>query len=106
MDCPVPPIQEVGRRGLTSFKSKLYLIFTYCLCFLDNVLLYTLQYDFELVFAKNSHEFVHEYMKKPEFIELMRRLGALGDGNQDQSKSFLPCYSSYLNILSHYFYPR
>lgn len=25
-------------------------------------------------------------MKKPEFIELMRRLGALGDGNQDRSK--------------------
>ncbi|RDX63693.1 mRNA cap guanine-N7 methyltransferase 1, partial [Mucuna pruriens] len=43
------------------------------------------EYDFELVFAKNSHEFVHEYMKKPEFVELMRRLGALGDGNQDQS---------------------
>ncbi|KAI9093241.1 hypothetical protein K1719_027255 [Acacia pycnantha] len=43
------------------------------------------EYDFELVFAKNSHEFVHEYMKKPDFIELMRRLGALGDGNQDQS---------------------
>ena len=35
---------------------------------------------------KNSHEFVHEYMKKPEYVELMRRLGALGDGNQDQSK--------------------
>ncbi|KAK7290800.1 hypothetical protein RIF29_05507 [Crotalaria pallida] len=43
------------------------------------------EYDFELVFAKNSHEFVHEYMKKPDFVELMRRLGALGDGNQDQS---------------------
>ncbi|KAL9297864.1 hypothetical protein ACSQ67_023760 [Phaseolus vulgaris] len=36
-------------------------------------------------FSKNSHEFVHEYMKKPEFVELMRRLGALGDGNQDHS---------------------
>lgn len=46
----------------------------------------SLQYDLELVFVKNSHEFVHEYMKKPEYIELMRRLGALGDGNQDQSK--------------------
>lgn len=44
------------------------------------------QYDLELVFVKNSHEFVHEYMKKPEYVELMRRLGALGDGNQDQSK--------------------
>ncbi|KAL7582232.1 mRNA cap guanine-N7 methyltransferase 1 isoform X1 [Lactuca sativa] len=43
------------------------------------------EYDLELVFVKNSHAFVHEYMKKPEFIELMRRLGALGDGNQDQT---------------------
>ncbi|KAL8239237.1 hypothetical protein R6Q59_015804 [Mikania micrantha] len=43
------------------------------------------EYDLELVFVKNSHAFVHEYMKKPEFVELMRRLGALGDGNQDQS---------------------
>ncbi|CAN7010851.1 unnamed protein product [Brassica oleracea var. botrytis] len=32
------------------------------------------EYDLELVFVKNSHEVVHE-------------LGALGDGNQDQSKS-------------------
>ncbi|KAG2282255.1 hypothetical protein Bca52824_053475 [Brassica carinata] len=45
------------------------------------------QYDLELVFVKNSHEFVHDYMKKTELVELMRRLGALGDGNQDQSKS-------------------
>ncbi|XP_040986931.1 mRNA cap guanine-N7 methyltransferase 1-like isoform X2 [Juglans microcarpa x Juglans regia] len=43
------------------------------------------EYDLELVFAKNSHEFVHEYMKRPDYVELMRRLGALGDGNQDQS---------------------
>ncbi|XP_071736643.1 mRNA cap guanine-N(7) methyltransferase 1-like [Rutidosis leptorrhynchoides] len=43
------------------------------------------EYDLELVFVKNSHAFVHEYMKKPEYIELMRRLGALGDGNQDTS---------------------
>ncbi|KAH7544265.1 hypothetical protein JRO89_XS15G0138100 [Xanthoceras sorbifolium] len=43
------------------------------------------EYDLELVFVKNSHEFVHEYMKKPEYVELMRRLGALGDGNQDHS---------------------
>jgi hypothetical protein len=25
------------------------------------------QYDFELVFVKNNHEFVHENMKKPEY---------------------------------------
>lgn len=37
---------------------------------------------------KNSHEFVNEFLKKPEFVDLMRRLGALGDGNQDQSKIF------------------
>ncbi|XP_004235844.1 mRNA cap guanine-N7 methyltransferase 1-like [Solanum lycopersicum] len=43
------------------------------------------EYDFELVFVKNNHIFIDEYMKKPEFIELMRRLGALGDGNQDRS---------------------
>eukprot|EP01018_Ginkgo_biloba_P010763 Gb_41173 [translate_table: standard] len=40
-------------------------------------------YGLELVFKKNSHDFVHEYIKKPEFAELMRRLGALGDGNGD-----------------------
>lgn len=44
------------------------------------------QYDLELVFVRNNHVFVEEYMKKPDFVELMRRLGALGDGNQDQSK--------------------
>ncbi|KAJ7949512.1 mRNA cap guanine-N7 methyltransferase [Quillaja saponaria] len=43
------------------------------------------EYDLELVFVKNFHEFVHEYMKKPVFVELMCRLGALGDGNQDRS---------------------
>lgn len=53
-----------------------------------------MQYDLELVFVKNSHEFVHEYLKKPEFVDLMRRLGALGDGNQDQSKSLLQLISS------------
>lgn len=42
---------------------------------------------------KNSHEFVHEYMKKAEYVELMRRLGALGDGNQDPSKT-----SAYVSV--------
>ena len=53
-------------------------------------------HDLELVFVKNSHEVVHEYMKKTEFVELMRRLGALGDGNQDQSKS--QCFDSEPNL--------
>ena len=48
---------------------------------------------------KNSHEFVDEYLKKPEFVELMRRLGALGDGNQDQSKSDSCLFVSLLCIL-------
>ncbi|KAK6934370.1 mRNA (guanine-N(7))-methyltransferase domain [Dillenia turbinata] len=43
------------------------------------------EYDLELVFKKNSHAFVEEYMKRGEYAELMRRLGALGDGKQDQS---------------------
>ncbi|XP_028094368.1 mRNA cap guanine-N7 methyltransferase 1-like [Camellia sinensis] len=43
------------------------------------------EYDLELVFVKNSHVFVDEYLKRPDFVELMRRLGALGDGNQGQS---------------------
>lgn len=46
----------------------------------------TMQYGLELVFVKNSHVFVGEYLKKPEFVDLMRRLGALGDGKDDQSK--------------------
>ncbi|GAU31927.1 hypothetical protein TSUD_271120 [Trifolium subterraneum] len=54
------------------------------------------EYDFELVFAKNSHEFVHEYMKRPEFVELMRRLGALGDGNQDQGNPLYLCYFNFI----------
>ncbi|KAL5700217.1 mRNA (guanine-N(7))-methyltransferase [Ranunculus cassubicifolius] len=43
------------------------------------------EYDLELILVKNAHEFVTDYLKKPEFAELMRRLGALGDGNQDHS---------------------
>ncbi|KAI5605628.1 hypothetical protein BDE02_01G365300 [Populus trichocarpa] len=58
------------------------------------------QYDFELVFVKNNHEFVHENMKKPEYVDLMRRLGALGDGNQDLSGFFfLYLYAYSLNLL-------
>jgi hypothetical protein len=40
--------------------------------------------------VENNHEFVHENMKKPEYVDLMRRLGALGDGNQDLSGFFFP----------------
>ncbi|KAI3912243.1 hypothetical protein MKW98_012054 [Papaver atlanticum] len=43
------------------------------------------EYDLELVFVKIFHEFVDQYLKKPEFAELMRRFGILGDGNQDTS---------------------
>ncbi|KZV55971.1 MRNA capping enzyme family protein isoform 1 [Dorcoceras hygrometricum] len=43
------------------------------------------EYGFELVLVKNAHAFVDEYLKIPEYIELMRRLGALGDGKDDQS---------------------
>ncbi|KAK9092179.1 hypothetical protein Syun_027090 [Stephania yunnanensis] len=40
---------------------------------------------FKSLAEENAHEFVDEYLKKPEYADLMRRLGALGDGNQDQS---------------------
>lgn len=63
-----------------------------------------LQYDLELVFVKNSHAFVHEYMKKPEFIDLMRRLGALGDGNQDQSKTSIVQLIRYLLVLCYRYF--
>ncbi|KAL5976118.1 hypothetical protein ACLOJK_020448 [Asimina triloba] len=60
-----------------SFGSNVYWI-----CFDDE---YGEKYHLELIFVKNFHEFVDEYLKKPEFAELMRRLGALGDGSQEQS---------------------
>lgn len=43
------------------------------------------EYDLEIVFVKNAHAFVDEYLKQPVYAELMRRLGALGDGNRDRS---------------------
>lgn len=61
-----------------------------------------LQYDLELIFVKNSHEFVHDYMKKPEYVELMRRLGALGDGNQDRSKYYHKLLFPPYNCLAEY----
>lgn len=72
---------------IIAFKNimQLFLAFSFVLT-TSFIFYFLMQYDFELVFVKNNHEFVDEYMKKPEFIELMRRLGALGDGNQDQSK--------------------
>ncbi|GMN63190.1 hypothetical protein TIFTF001_032279 [Ficus carica] len=44
----------------------------------------------QLVFVKNSDEFVHEYMKTPVYVKLMRRLGALGDGNKDPNEWEVP----------------
>ncbi|XP_073358394.1 mRNA cap guanine-N(7) methyltransferase 1 isoform X3 [Aegilops tauschii subsp. strangulata] len=43
------------------------------------------EYDLELVLMKNFHEFVHDYVQRPEFADLMRRLGPLGDGRSGQS---------------------
>uniref|UniRef100_A0A7N0TZY0 mRNA (guanine-N(7))-methyltransferase n=1 Tax=Kalanchoe fedtschenkoi TaxID=63787 RepID=A0A7N0TZY0_KALFE len=42
------------------------------------------EYDLDLVLVKNFHEFVYDFMKKPDFVELVRRLGALGDGSSDE----------------------
>lgn len=38
------------------------------------------EYGLELIDKKNFHEFVHEHIKNPEFAELMKILGALGNG--------------------------
>ncbi|KAL6218684.1 hypothetical protein ACLB2K_011894 [Fragaria x ananassa] len=37
------------------------------------------EYDLELVFVKNFHEFVHQYLEQPKYVDLMRKIGALGD---------------------------
>jgi mRNA (guanine-N7-)-methyltransferase len=37
------------------------------------------QYGLELVLKKNFHDFVHEYSQVPDFADLMRKQGALGD---------------------------
>ncbi|MCL7021684.1 hypothetical protein MKW94_001911 [Papaver nudicaule] len=43
------------------------------------------EYDLEIVFVRNFHEFVDQYLKMPQFAEIMRHLGALGTGNQGSS---------------------
>ncbi|GKB65671.1 mRNA cap guanine-N7 methyltransferase 1, partial [Tanacetum coccineum] len=63
-------------------------------------------YDLELVFVKNSHDFVHEYMKNPKFIQLMRRHGAMGDGNRDQSTLSLDEWEVAYLYLSYVFRKR
>eukprot|EP00252_Welwitschia_mirabilis_P027623 TRINITY_DN9520_c0_g1_i1.p1 TRINITY_DN9520_c0_g1~~TRINITY_DN9520_c0_g1_i1.p1 ORF type:complete len:357 (+),score=81.88 TRINITY_DN9520_c0_g1_i1:229-1299(+) len=42
------------------------------------------EYDLELVMKMNFHAFVHEYLKKPEYAELMRTVGALGHNGGDE----------------------
>ncbi|CAK9857333.1 unnamed protein product [Sphagnum jensenii] len=37
------------------------------------------EYGLELVLKKNFHDFVHEYSQVPDFADLMRKQGALGD---------------------------
>jgi mRNA (guanine-N7-)-methyltransferase len=38
-----------------------------------------MQYGLQLVLKKNFHDFVHEYSQVPDFADLMRKQGALGD---------------------------
>ncbi|GJU95750.1 mRNA cap guanine-N7 methyltransferase 1 [Tanacetum coccineum] len=56
------------------------------------------EYDLELVFVKNSHDFVHEYMKKRRFIELMRRHGVQWVMETETKVNFH--YSADLSTLS------
>ncbi|BBN13848.1 mRNA (guanine-N7-)-methyltransferase [Marchantia polymorpha subsp. ruderalis] len=45
------------------------------------------EYGLELVMKQNFHEFVNQYIQKTEFGELMRKLGALGDGTEGNNIS-------------------
>ncbi|KAM0835524.1 hypothetical protein ACQ4PT_062874 [Festuca glaucescens] len=56
------------------------------------------EYDLELVLMKNFHEFVNEYLQKPDFADLMRRLGALGDGRGQSTLSQDEWEVSYLYL--------
>jgi hypothetical protein len=84
------------------FQNEVVARYIFFLCQVDCMILLVLltpsyiflplQYGLELVLMKNFHEFVHEYLQKPEFTELMRRLGALGDGRQEQSNFTPNCW--------------
>lgn len=38
------------------------------------------EYKLVLIYKKNFHQFIHEHIQNEDFAELMRKLGALGDG--------------------------
>ncbi|KAL6228041.1 hypothetical protein ACLB2K_001995 [Fragaria x ananassa] len=56
------------------------------------------EYGMELVFVKNNHEFVHEYMKLPEYEVLMQTIGALG-GKSSISKDEWEVAYLYLSFV-------
>ncbi|CAM6098815.1 unnamed protein product [Calypogeia fissa] len=45
------------------------------------------EYGLQLVMKQNFHDFVNEQIQLPEFGDLMRKLGALGDGQSEKSIS-------------------
>ncbi|KAJ7550777.1 hypothetical protein O6H91_07G117800 [Diphasiastrum complanatum] len=57
------------------------------------------QYNLELVMKKNFHEFVHEYLQQPNFDELMRKLGPLGDGTNGDCISEDEWDAAYLYLV-------
>jgi hypothetical protein len=60
------------------------------------------EYGLELVLKKNFHDFVHEYSQVPDFADLMRKQGALGDPCTCvlSSRSQLVSYAAFLECLS------
>lgn len=54
------------------------------------------EYNLELVSKQNFHEFVHEHILNQDYAELMRKLGALGDGTSRDTISLDEWDAAYL----------
>lgn len=115
MACCLPQLSGFGRRGelieLNVFSITWIKLLTRSpVCFLVackvdlsvSWLDLCMQYGLELVLKKNFHDFVHEYSQVPDFADLMRKQGALGDPCTCvlSSHSQLVSYAAFLECLS------
>jgi hypothetical protein len=115
MACCLPQLSGFGRRGelieLNVFSiTWIELLTRSPVCFLVackvdlsvSWLDLCMQYGLELVLKKNFHDFVHEYSQVPDFADLMRKQGALGDPCTCvlSSHSQLVSYAAFLECLS------
>ncbi|XP_024515157.1 mRNA cap guanine-N7 methyltransferase 1 isoform X1 [Selaginella moellendorffii] len=56
-------------------------------------------YGLDLVLKLNFHDFVHKHIKDDHFIDLMRKLGALGDGSNGDTLSPDEWEAAYLYLV-------